>query len=130
MARAGIARLTRGVGSRWFNGRADRGQYRHHASDALQLENKYIDIFDALKKGKEVADYEVENAMHKSAIGYFVEETKTYINEVEGVKTRRIEKTKNGSRLIPRRKYSGSKTVGRTNGETSRRKIKDTAAVW
>lgn len=32
--------------------------------------------------------------MHKSAIGYFVEETKTYINEVEGVKTRRIEKTK------------------------------------
>lgn len=56
--------------------------------------NKYIDIFDAIKKGKEVADYEVENAMHKSAIGYFVEETKTYINEVEGVKTRRVEKTK------------------------------------
>lgn len=56
--------------------------------------NKYQEINEALKKGKEVADYEVENAMHKSAIGYFVEETKTYINEVEGVKTRRVEKTK------------------------------------
>ena len=56
--------------------------------------NKYKEINEALKKGKEVADYEVENAMHKSAIGYFVEETKTYINEVEGVKTRRVEKTK------------------------------------
>lgn len=55
---------------------------------------KYPPILQSLKKGKEVADYEVENAMHKSAIGYFVEETKTYINEVEGVKTRRIEKTK------------------------------------
>lgn len=56
--------------------------------------NKYQEINEALKKGKEVADYEVENAMHKSAIGYFVEETKTCINEVEGVKTRRVEKTK------------------------------------
>lgn len=56
--------------------------------------NKYQEINEALKKGKEVADYEVENAMHKSAIGYFVEETKTYINEVEGVKTRRVEKMK------------------------------------
>ncbi|MDY3118195.1 MAG: helix-turn-helix domain-containing protein [Peptoniphilus sp.] len=52
---------------------------------------KYKEIDEALKKGKEVADYEVENAMHKSATGYFVEETKTYINEVEGVKTRRVE---------------------------------------
>lgn len=56
--------------------------------------NKYQEINEALKKGKEVSDYEVENAMHKSAIGYFVEETKTYINEVEGVKTLRVEKMK------------------------------------
>ena len=55
---------------------------------------KYSDISDALKKGKEVADYEVENAMHKSAIGYFVEEEKTYVTVVDGIPTKRLEKTK------------------------------------
>lgn len=35
---------------------------------------KYEDIRDALKKGKEVADYEVENALFKSACGYDYEE--------------------------------------------------------
>jgi len=32
--------------------------------------NKYSDISDALKRGKEVVDIEVENALHKSAVGY------------------------------------------------------------
>ena len=63
-------------------------------STLYEWKKKHSDISEALKKGKEVADYEVENAMHKSAVGYFVEETKTYINEVEGVKTRRVEKMK------------------------------------
>lgn len=31
---------------------------------------KYSDISDALKRGKEVADYEVENALFKRACGY------------------------------------------------------------
>ncbi len=55
---------------------------------------KYGNIDDALKKGKEVADYEIENAMYKSAIGYFVEEEKTYVTIVDGVPTKRLEKTK------------------------------------
>lgn len=55
---------------------------------------KYSDISDALKKGKEVADYDVENAMYKSAIGYFVEEEKTYVTVVDGIPTKRLEKTK------------------------------------
>ncbi|MFR9296232.1 MAG: helix-turn-helix domain-containing protein [Aedoeadaptatus pacaensis] len=55
---------------------------------------KYSDISDALKKGKEVADYEVENAMYKSAIGYFIEEEKTYVTVVDGIPTKRLEKTK------------------------------------
>lgn len=37
--------------------------------------NKYPPISDALKKGKEVADYEVENALFKSACGYYYEES-------------------------------------------------------
>ncbi len=32
--------------------------------------NQYSDISEALKKGKEVADYEVENALHKRATGF------------------------------------------------------------
>lgn len=35
---------------------------------------KYKDISDALKKGTEVSNYEVENAMFKSAVGYYVTE--------------------------------------------------------
>lgn len=34
----------------------------------------HLDILDSLKKGKEVADYEVENALFKSACGYDYEE--------------------------------------------------------
>lgn len=40
--------------------------------------NKYTDISNALKKGKEVADYEVENALYMKACGYTVEVMKPY----------------------------------------------------
>lgn len=36
--------------------------------------NKYEDLSNAYKKGSEVATYEVENALYKSSIGYYVEE--------------------------------------------------------
>lgn len=55
---------------------------------------EYQDISDALKSGKEVSDYQVENAMFKSATGYFVEEAETYITETDGVQTRRVKKNK------------------------------------
>ena len=38
--------------------------------------SKYQDIQDTLKKGKEVVDYEVENALLKRALGYMVKEEK------------------------------------------------------
>lgn len=44
-----------------------------------EWKNKESKICEALKKGKEVADYEVENAVFKRAIGYTYEE-KTYEN--------------------------------------------------
>ena len=37
-------------------------------------------IAEALKKGKEVADIEVENALFKRALGYDVEETKAVVD--------------------------------------------------
>ena len=54
----------------------------------------HSDISNALKRGKEVVDREVENALEKAAVGYWVEETKTYIEEVDGRKKKKIEKNK------------------------------------
>ena len=50
--------------------------------------NKYPNISNALKKGKEVVDIEVENALLKRALGYNYEEI-TYEN---GVETKRVTK--------------------------------------
>jgi len=48
---------------------------------------KYSDIDNALKKGKEVADIEVENAMHMTATGFFYyEENVTQEGDVVEVK--------------------------------------------
>lgn len=55
---------------------------------------KYSEINDALKRGKEVVDIEVENSLLKAAKGYFVDEEKTYISEAGGVVTKRKEITK------------------------------------
>ena len=63
-------------------------------STLKEWKKKYSALSASLKKGKEVTDFEVENAMHKSAVGYYVEETKTYITETNGVKTKKIEKYK------------------------------------
>jgi len=56
---------------------------------------KYVEFFEAIKKNKEIADREVENAMYKAAQGYFVEETKTIIEkDTNGKDKKRVEKTK------------------------------------
>ena len=49
---------------------------------------KYTDFSEALKKGKEVVDIEVENALLKRALGYKYDEV-TYEN---GVETKRVTK--------------------------------------
>ena len=38
---------------------------------------RFDDLAEALRKGKEVVDREVENALYKRAMGYWVTETKT-----------------------------------------------------
>lgn len=55
---------------------------------------KYPDFSDALKKGKETADYEVENALFKSATGYECEERKEVQEVVDGVMRKRVEITR------------------------------------
>ncbi len=41
-----------------------------------EWKKKYGDISDTLKRGKEIVDYEVENALLKKALGYTVKEQK------------------------------------------------------
>lgn len=48
--------------------------------------NKFSDISDALKKGKEVVDYEVENTLLKRALGYDYQETKIEKSDKDGTK--------------------------------------------
>ncbi|HDF4758896.1 TPA: helix-turn-helix domain-containing protein [Staphylococcus aureus] len=48
------------------------------------------DFLDAIKKGKEVSDYELENALHKRAVGYYYGE-ETVTNKGEVVKIKKYE---------------------------------------
>ena len=48
-----------------------------------EWKKKYPDISDALKKNKNIADIEVENALYKRALGYRYEETTIEIHKVE-----------------------------------------------
>lgn len=65
-----------------------------HESTFYAWKAEHEDISEAIKKGKEVIDFEVENALLKRAMGYEVEETKTYMkDDGKGGKTRHVEKT-------------------------------------
>lgn len=55
---------------------------------------KYADFSEALKKGKEVSDFEVENALFKSAIGYEYEERKEVQEVVDGAMRKKVEITR------------------------------------
>ena len=55
---------------------------------------KYADFSEALKKGKEVSDFEVENALFKSAKGYEYEERKEVQEVVDGVMRKKVEITR------------------------------------
>jgi len=64
-----------------------------HPSTLYEWRNKYPDISEALKKGKEVIDRQVENALLKRALGYEYEETKQIIEKDEmGKDRKRVEK--------------------------------------
>lgn len=49
--------------------------------------SKYIEFFEAIKKGKEVADIEVENALFKRAVGYKYKEVIKEVKEIDRKKS-------------------------------------------
>lgn len=52
-----------------------------------KYKEKYSDFSEAIKKGKEVADIEVENALFKRAIGYEYKEVIKEVKEIDGKKS-------------------------------------------
>ena len=62
-----------------------------HPSTLYDWQNKYPEIAEALKQGKEVVDRQVENALLKRALGYEYEEVKMIATESGG---KRVEKTR------------------------------------
>ena len=55
-----------------------------------EWKKKHPEISEALKKGKEVVDIQVENAMLKRALGYDYQEEKIEISEKDGKKITQI----------------------------------------
>ena len=69
-----------------------------NVSTLYEWKNKYPEINEALKNGKEIADIAVENALYKRAVGYtYIEQTKelqTVIDPDTGQKTQKLVVTK------------------------------------
>lgn len=57
-----------------------------HKATLCKYKNEHDELNDALKKGREVADFEVENALHKRATGYDVVEVKEEYSDKDGKK--------------------------------------------
>lgn len=57
-------------------------------------QNNYPDIRDALKRGKEPVDFEVENKLLERALGFEFEEVETWIEEIDGKQKKRVKRTK------------------------------------
>ena len=56
--------------------------------------NEHLEFFESLKKGKEVADYEVENALFKKALGYNAKVKKAFkVKEVLYENGKRLKET-------------------------------------
>ncbi|WP_029265708.1 transposase [Virgibacillus alimentarius] len=61
------------------------------ASTLYDWKNKYPEITEALKRGKEVVDREVENALLKRALGYKYKEATEEFGEVTKVVTKEVQ---------------------------------------
>lgn len=63
-----------------------------HVATLYEWKKRFTEIDDALKRGKEVIDMEVENAMLQRALGYEFEEVKTIVEDTDGKTKKKIEK--------------------------------------
>lgn len=66
-----------------------------------EYKKKHSEFSESLKRGKEIVDYEVENALLKRALGYEYKETtrESFWNEVKGIHEMKI--TKEVTKQVP-----------------------------
>lgn len=81
------------------------------------------DFLDAIKKGKEVSDYELENALHKRAVGYYYEE-ETVTNKGEVVKIKKYEHANPTSLIFALKNRLPHKYRDKVEQEITNRNIK------
>ena len=74
-----------------------------NAGTLYEWKKKYPEISEALKKGKEVVDIQVENALLKRALGYEYVEDKVEM----GPNGKRLRKRSSRSYRIQQHRYSG-----------------------
>lgn len=73
-----------------------------HISTLRDWEKHYPEIKEALRKGKEIIDYKVENALLKRALGYTVKEIKVVFGkQVKGGQTFQITKEVTEKEVAP-----------------------------
>lgn len=63
------------------------------ATTLYEWKNRFPEISEALKKGKEIVDIQVENALLKRALGYEYMEERVEISEKDGRKVIQMTKT-------------------------------------
>src|SRR5699024_1651685 len=87
--------------------------------------DKYPAFSTAIKKGKEVSDYELENALHKRAVGYYYEE-ETVTNAGEVVTVRKYEHANPTSLIFALKNRLPNKYRDKTVQEVTQRNIEIT----
>lgn len=80
------------------------------------------DFLDAIKKGKEVSDYELENALHKRAVGYYYEE-ETVTNKGDVVKIKKYEHANSTSLIFALKNRLPHKYRDKVEQEISQKNI-------
>lgn len=79
----------------WARDGLTNGQIAHNMgideATFYRYQKRFCEMRKAIKKGKEVVDYEVENALLKRALGYEFQETKTKTT-INGIETTIITK--------------------------------------
>jgi len=84
--------LLEGWAREGLNDKQIANKMRVHVSTYYDYKNKFPEFSEAIKKGKEIADFEVENALFKRARGYTYLETTKEIREGELVITKTVVK--------------------------------------
>ena len=83
---------------------------------------KYPAFSTAIKKGKEVSDYELENALHKRAVGYYYEE-ETVTNAGKVVKVKKYEHSNPTSLIFALKNRLPNKYRDKVEQEITQRNI-------